>query len=382
MLNNRTIFLRTWLIVCSLAAIVAVGFVSPSPAQDSPPAQVPPGGSTATTPGQARPAIGTPSAAAAQPEEPPTEAERTIDAAVKKLVALESVSADLVQDINMLNQKYSIDGHYLKAPNSRIYLRLRVSGLPDSSATILQICDGETLWEYQAILESQNYRKLSIKPILQRLESPELEAGLKDKALTQMGLAGPDVLLVGLRRSIKFDQKEEDVVDGKKVWKLRGTWRTRQGLVGPDGRQVNGVGFLPPYIPMDATLYIGKEDGWPYKMILVGRKPSAVFETRRLGPDGRPIGAKSSIEKINPSEIRLTYTNVKLNPKIKAEEFAFQAPASASVEDSTELIVKGLDQAIQVAAAKKKSEAAKKDGPVLEQPIDIPSPTDTPAPRP
>ena len=57
-------------------------------------------------------------------------------------------------------------------------------------------------------------------------------------------------------------------------------------------RPVNAGGFLPPYIPMDGTLYLGKEDGWPYKLVLVGRKPSTVFETRRLGPDGRPIGVQ------------------------------------------------------------------------------------------
>jgi len=331
---------------------------------------------------QPGPAAGLPAAPADKPEAPPTEAERTIDAAIKKIAKLESVSAELVQEINMLNQKYSMRGRFLKAPNSRVYLRLSVTGLADSSATIQQVCDGETLWEYQVILDSQLFRKLSVKPILERLDSPELEPGLKEKAITQMGLAGPETLLVGLRRTIKFDLKEEDELDGKKMWKLRGTWKTRQGLVGIDGRQVNGIGFLPPYIPMDATLYLGKEDGWPYKLILVGRKPSAVFETRRRGPDGRVIGAKSSREEVTPSEIRLTYSNVRFNAKIRVEEFAFQAPASATVDDSTELIVKGLDQAIQVAIQKKKSEAAKKDGAVLDQSIDIPLPPETAAPRP
>ncbi len=93
---------------------------------------------------------------------------------------------------------------------------------------------------------------------------------------------------------------------------------------------------MPPYIPMDATLYLGKDDGWPYKLVLVGRKPSILFETRRIGPDGRPIGAKSSIEKITPSEITLTYQDVKLNAKLRLEEFAFQAPPTANVDDSTE----------------------------------------------
>ena len=70
----------------------------------------------------------------------------------------------------------------MKAPNSHVYLKLTVSGLPDSTATSLQVCDGETLWDYQVVLDSQNYRKLSIKPILERLNSPELNEKIKDQA--------------------------------------------------------------------------------------------------------------------------------------------------------------------------------------------------------
>jgi outer membrane lipoprotein-sorting protein len=379
MLNNRTIAIRSWTLGFALAAIATFSSSSPSPGQVSPMPSGPASGSGATSPGQP---ISPGAQAADKPEEPPTEAELLIDAAIKKLAKLESVAADLLQEINMLNQKYTIKGRYLKAPNSHVYLKLTVSGLPDTSATSLQVCDGDTLWDYQVVLDSQNYRKLSIKPILERLNSPELNEKIKDQALTSMGLAGPETLLVGLRKTLKFGQKEEEEIDGKKMWRLRGTWRTRQGLVGPDGRAVGAGGFLPPYIPMDGTLYLGKDDGWPYKLVLVGRRPSALFETRRLGPDGRPIGAKSSIEKVNPSEIRLIYSDVKLNAKIRLDEFAFQAPPAAVVDDSTEAIVKGLDQAISMEAQRKKTEAAKKEGPMLNQSIDIPSPPDLNAPRP
>ena len=379
MLNNRTITIRSWAMRLALAVIVASCLLSQSLAQVP---QMPPGAAGAagaTAPDQPV-APGAPPAD--KPDEPPTKAELLIDDAIKKIAKLESVAADLLQEINMLNQKYTITGRYLKAPNTHVYLKLSVSGLPDTSATSLQVCDGETLWDYQVVLDSQNYRKLSIKPILERLNSPELNSKIKDQALTSMGLAGPETLLVGLRKTLKFSQIEEDEVDGKKLWRLRGTWRTRQGLVGPDGRPVGAAGFLPPYMPMDGTLYLGKDDSWPYKLVLVGRKPSALFETRRLGPDGRPIGAKSSIEKINPSEIRLTYSDVKLNAKIRLDEFAFQAPPAAVVDDSTEAIVKGLDQAISMETQRKKSEAAKKEGPVLDRSIDIPSPPDLNAPRP
>jgi outer membrane lipoprotein-sorting protein len=318
-----------------------------------------------------------------KPEEPPTQAERDIDAAIKKVADLKSVAADLVQEVNLLNQKYSIKGTYRKGANNLVYLRLTVSGLADSEATSLQVCDGETLWDYQVVLNSPFYRKLSIKPILERLHSPELNPALRDQAIAQMGMSGPETLLVGLRKAMKFNLKEESELDGRKVWKFRGTWKSRQGLTGLDGRPVAAGGFLPPHIPMDATLYLGKEDGWPYQIVLVGRKPS-ILETRRPGPDGRPVLVKGSIDKVTPGEIKLVYKDVKLNTKLRLEEFAFQAPPTANVDDSTEMLIKGLDQAIQMEIQRKKNEAAKKEGPTLDEPpIGVPlAPAEKPAPRP
>jgi outer membrane lipoprotein-sorting protein len=309
------------------------------------------------------------------PQEPPTEAELLIERAIKEIAKFKSVAADLVQSVQMLNLSYSIKGRYMMAPNSRVYLRLTVSGLPDATGTTLQVCDGETLWDYQQVLTNQSYRKLSVKPILERLNSPDLDPNIKSRASMQMGLVGPEILLLNLRKTLRFEQKPEEGVleDGRKVWILHGTWRTRQGLVGPDSRPVNGVGMLPPYIPATATLYLGK-DYWPYKLVLAGQKPSTLFDTRRIGPDGKIVGAKSSMERVVPTSIELVYTNVKLNVAIKADEFAFQAPPSAPVDDSTEAFVRGLDQAIQNEIQRKKNEAAKKEGPVIDHTIDVPAP--------
>jgi len=180
-----------------------------------------------------------------------------------------------------------------------------------------------------------------------------------------------------VRRLFRFEQdKEEGKLGGKVVWILRGSWRreVRQGLTGPDQRQVSATGLLPPYIPMDATLYLGKDDGWPYKLVLVGRKPTTLLDTRKEGVDGRKIGSLSSIERIDPTNITLEYTNVQINPTLDPDAFAFQAPPAASVEDGTEMIVKQLDSAIAMQAERKKAEAAKKEGPVLNQSLEVPLP--------
>jgi hypothetical protein len=134
-------------------------------------------------------------------------------------------------------------------------------------------------------------------------------------------------------------------------------------------------------VPSRATLYLGKDDGWPYRLDLVGSVPTILQDTRRIGPDGKPIGSRSSIEKIDASQIKLVYSNVHLNETVRPEEFAFQTPPNATVEDNTELIVKGLDQAIQVQTSKKRAEAARQKGPILDQPIDIPKPPADPTPK-
>jgi outer membrane lipoprotein-sorting protein len=373
MLNNRIICLRSWAMRSSVVIITA-GCLLPWSLAQGPPG--PAGGPGPAPPGQPGAATGE------KPEEPPTPAERDIDAAIKKVAGLKSVTAELIQEVSTLNQKYSVKGSYRKGPNNLVYLRLTISGLTDSEATSLQVCDGETLWDYQVVLNSPFYRKMSIKPILERLHSPELNSTLRDQAITQMGMSGPETVLLGLRKALKFNLKEEDELDGKKMWKFRGTWKSRQGLVGLDGRPVAAGGFLPPYIPMDATLYLGKEDGWPYQLVLVGRKPSVL--TRRTGPTGRPIATKGAADSVSPSEIKLIYKDVKLNAKLRLEEFAFQAPPTANVDDSTEMLIKGLDQAIQMEIQRKKNEAAKKEGPTLDEPpIGVPlAPAEKPAPRP
>jgi hypothetical protein len=387
MLKNLTIFMRPIAVNLLLAAIFGTSLAVRTFSQNAAggPAQAASGKVPATAAPPSNSAnAGVAAKAAATTVEPATEAEVIIDTAIKKITELQSVAADLQEDVEMLGQKFSIKGRFLKAPNRRVYFRMSLprlddsssatAGLPDSGGTTLQVCDGETLWDYQQILENQFYHKLSIKPILERLNSPELDPKIRDQALNSMGFAGPETLLAGLRRYIKFDQKEDGKLDGKPVWVLRGTWKNRQGIVSFNSQPVPPTGPLPPYVPSLATLYLGKDDSWPYRLDLVGRQITELIDTRPRGPDGRPIGARRSIERPTPSKIVLVYSNVKLNATIRVDEFAFQAPTAANVDDNTELILKGLDQAIATEAAKKKNEATRKEGPMLDQSIDIPAP--------
>ncbi|GAC1449513.1 MAG: hypothetical protein NVSMB9_33400 [Isosphaeraceae bacterium] len=307
--------------------------------------------------------------------EPPTDAEKELDRAIARVAALKSVSADLLQTVDMLDQHFQIEGRYLKAPNRRIYLKLKVTGIHESPGTMLQVCDGETLWDYKQILESQSYSKLEIAQILEKLKAPELDDKIREQVLSGLGFSGPEELLKGLRRVVRFDQKSSVTIKDKEYWVLRGEWRSREGLFGVNQQPLPLTAQLPAYVPSLVILHLGKEDGWPYKIRLVGRRPPNLTDTRKIGPDGRPIGSLKSIQEVKPTVMEMTYSNVLLNPDLKTDEFAFQAPPGVRTEDGTQALLGMLDQAIQMRSTQKKAEAAKGEDSLLKQPIEVPRET-------
>ena len=321
--------------------------------------------------------------ATAKEDKPPTDAEKTIDEAIAKIKKANSFSAEITQTVDMLGQKFEVKGTYLKSGENRVYLKLTVSGLGDASATTLQACDGTTLWDYIQVLDNQTYRKFMIKPIFEKLANPALDPPIREQVVTGLGFAGPDILLAGLRKKVGFNQKAEETLDGKKVWVVRGEWKDRTGLVGPNQQPLPATMPLPPYIPGNVAAWIGQDDGFPYKVEMYGNPPSLLAaDPRRIGPDNKPIGPKPSAStKVEPSRIVLRYTEVKVNPPIKPELFGWQPPADAKgVVDETARMLADLDQAIQMESARKKAEAAKSAEPMLPEGIQIPKTLEPAAP--
>ncbi len=312
-----------------------------------------------------------------------TAPEVVIDEAIQVMKALPSVSADIKIDADMLNQKFSLAGNYAKAPGFHIAFKLNVVGLGNARGTMVQVCDGVTVWNYTRILENQGCETYRIKPVMEILNKPECEPTVRENILSSLGFVGPDGLLSGLRNAYVFDQvREETVLDGKPVYVFGGSWKNTELVVGPNGMQFNPVGPpLPPYVPSLVTLYLGKTDKWPYQVVFEGRIPAQIErkkDDREVGPDGRPIGRKTTGPGGRPSTVTLTYSNVQLNTTIPPSLFAsplieFPLPRGMSATDYTEKLVNDVDQAITRMAAMKKAEAAKA-APPLEGALPVPGP--------
>lgn len=310
----------------------------------------------------------------AKPAEP-TPAEAQIDEAIEKLKALKGVSADVTQTVKMLGQQFQLKGKYLKAEPHRVLMSLTLSGLGDASGTMIQVCDGKTLWDYSKILDAQSCQRLEIPGILKALANPDCDENLRESIITRLNLAGPETLLTGLRKTVEFDTQSPDTIDGKEVWVLGGTWKDRAALTSPGQEAIPPTAPLPPYVPSLVKLYLGKEDGWPYRVKMTGRAASIMELKKKIqqtGPDGRPVGRATSLPKDPPSEIVLTYSNVELNPTFDSDPFAFQPPKDLRVDDTTEKTMAELTATLNELAARKKAEAAKNSGDDLPGGLTVP----------
>ena len=319
----------------------------------------------------------------AAPEAPPTPAEATIDEAVKKIKAITTVSADLNVTADMINQKFGLKGQYIKAPGHKFYMLLSLVGLGDTRGTMLQVCDGVTLWDFTRVLDSQRCERWGFNLILKVLNRPDCDASLRETVLSRLGFTGPEALLSGLRKAFVFDQMREGEFDGKPVWILGGTWRDGVAPVmpsGPNGAPLNlNGGPIPPYVPSLVSVYLGREDGWPYQVIFEGRKPTQIETGKKkaetkLDGLGRPISKKLVTPAGEPSKIVMVYSNVKLNAVIPDSTFAFSPPDDVKPEDLTDSTVAQLEQAITELANRKRAEAAKTEGPVLDGSLPVPVP--------
>ena len=308
-----------------------------------------------------------------------TPAELILDQAIDALRKMDRVAAKIHQKVDMLNQKFEIQGEYFKEVGHKVRLKLDLTGLAGADATMLQVSDGKTRWDYQKVFTRANYRKLDLVPVLDRLKNPALDPTFRDLVTANLGFGGPEALLRGFRRDARFDQTENTTRDGRKVVIVRGTWTKRDGLLGNRNQMLSPTAPLPPYIPSIIQITLGEDDHWPYEVQMIGKVPSGVAleeDLRPIGQDGRPIGVKRPAPKIDPSRLTLEYT-LQSPDTITPGQFVFQAPTDPSnpVEDDTEKFLALLDQSIAAETERKNAEAAKKEAePILKDSLIVPRP--------
>lgn len=302
-----------------------------------------------------------------------TEAEKRLDAQIEKLRKIKNVSAEIVERVHMLGQSFEVRGEYVKSGDKLFRLELNLSGLGDTTGTMIQVSDGNTIWDFHKVVETSSntelavsYRKRDIMPILQKIDDPAFDPAKRAEIKPKLGLAGPEALLEGLRRDVRFNTVDEDTFESRPVLIFRGMWSDRSKLALNVMPGAKPDAPLPDYVPTAVTLWVGKDDGWPYQVRLSGRKRTDLEieqddQKANTGVDGRPLGGRAvTKDQIQPTEILLAYTNVNFNPKTDPAKFAFEVPSdkAALVRDETEYLASLFAQMLQERTDRQKAEEA------------------------
>src|SRR5690606_36009872 len=123
---------------------------------------------------------------------------------------------------------------------------------------MLQVSDGQELWDVSRILDQIYYYRLELPELLRRVQEEPFDEFHRNYFLQQrLSLSGPHWLLDGLRQSVRFDRRLEGEWSGRAVWILRGRWKDLTALgLGP-------MAAVPAYIPSVVEVQVDKETGWP-----------------------------------------------------------------------------------------------------------------------
>ncbi len=325
-----------------------------------------------------------PTAPAPAPADSGTLANNAIIETILKLRARHRIAARIEQTVDMLNQRFELKGFYFKDSGNRIRLQLDLQGAGDNGSTMLQVCDGKTLWEYQKVMGMKNYRKRDIVPILKKLEEPGLDDDFRTQVMTQLGFGGPEALLLGFQTAIVYDQfaeKADKETEGVPSYVLGGKWKDRAGLFGANDRPLRPTDPLPPYIPSNIRVFIDKATSWPYRIEMIGVADAGpkIVDDNIDPATGRAKGRAKPQPKINLTNITLRYTLLPESEIKPDEQFVFATPRDATnLIDETEPFLAQLDQFIQFKLQDKKAKDAASEAagePLIKvPPVDLPTP--------
>jgi hypothetical protein len=268
-----------------------------------------------------------------------TEAGNLLDQAIVKVEALPQFRCDLRQVTEMLGYRFSADGQYAIGPDYRMLYELKVQ-LTDTTGTIKEVCDGRYHWKNQKIFDDQQLTKLDFKKILDILNKPQFNKDARTQLIQGMGFSGMVPMMTGLRDSQKFETFDEQTLDDEPVYVLHGEWNeTVISQASFRGQQLS-LAKLPPYMPNKSTAWIGRENGWLYKVEM------------------------ESTQKVQGSTTKITleFLNPQIGVELPPSTFEFEPPSGVKVQDQTETVAQRLNLFLQQTQTQTKSTSPSSGG--------------------
>jgi hypothetical protein len=183
-----------------------------------------------------------------------------------------SVAAKVRQKIELLDRQMVGAGVYLqqgRGPARQLRLELKLQS-GDTTSSLLQICDGTTLWIHEDLTDRKNLSRVDVARL--RNARPKSPAPPVDSSLW-LALGGLSKLLWSLENSFQFAPPTEGRLDTLRVWTLEGRWKPERLVqLLPDQKANLEAGkpidprSLTPNLPERVVLHLGCDDLFPYRL--------------------------------------------------------------------------------------------------------------------
>lgn len=287
-------------VLVAIAFVTAVsGFTSPSFAQEeTPPAEQEP---------------------AAEPLDP-TE---TLFNARKALEGYRTLSADLVQTVDLSSTRYVAKGTYRQGEGDRVRVALEANA-GGMKGSVEQICDGTILWTIFRVGEKPRALRRDVRQILD--QAGKRGSVVRERMLDDLGLGGLPGLLASIQQTAIPESAERVDADGRAFLVVTGRWNdavvNRWRAEVPPGRD------LPSYLTEKVELTFEAEHLVPYRVRFL----------RREGAFGDPA---SPLRAVVTLDLRKIEVNVPIDPL----EFTYLAPDDLEFQDVTGAYIQRIDAA-------------------------------------
>lgn len=253
-----------------------------------------------------------------------------LKAAYDKVDHYGSISAKLRQRAEFFGVSMLGAGTYVQGSSPSHRLRYEVTfQLGNRKASVQQIADGEYLWTRRELASAPTLTRINIDRVLEIQEAHRQPQALRSGYV--LGLGGLSRVLLSLQTCWTFDTVAETTHGGLPMYVLRGAWN-RESLTHLLQDQKDAirkgaepdVTELPPQVPDEVLLFLGRDDLFPYR-----------FEYRRT-PASQATAQES--EPTLKTLLACEFYEVQINESIDPTLFTYD-PGDLHYDDETTLWV-------------------------------------------